>query len=134
MALHPQLSVPTFEHHPDGFGVYHARPRLSWRFSPCEDWQQSAYDVQILRRGAAESEVEVHHVESAESVLVPWPGAALKSREVATVRIRAYRSSGQGDGSRVMTEWSPPRERGSGAAGATGLGGGADHVDVEDLE
>ncbi|KAI9744892.1 MAG: hypothetical protein M1818_001817 [Claussenomyces sp. TS43310] len=91
----PQPSAPTFEHHPDGFGIGYARPRLSWRFSPpnvaeiADDrWQQSGYELEVKKW--EEIEPSVYRVESNESVLVPWPCKDLKSRGMASVRVRSY--------------------------------------------
>ncbi|RDL39161.1 Uncharacterized protein BP5553_03501 [Venustampulla echinocandica] len=103
----PTLSIPRFEHHPDGFGLNHRRPRISWRFSHPSDakseavnsWVQSAYDIEIRRQGSMYT--NSYHVESSESVLVPWPGRALDSAAVAAVRVRSY------GGTSGITGWSP---------------------------
>jgi alpha-L-rhamnosidase len=100
----PLISAPEFEHHPDGFGVGHSHPRISWKFSHprgvvINDWVQSAYDIDIQVDNSASSEIT--HVESPDSVLVPWPAADLLSRSVAAVRVRAYDQDG------IVTQWSP---------------------------
>ncbi|OBT72099.1 hypothetical protein VF21_09173 [Pseudogymnoascus sp. 05NY08] len=100
----PLISSPEFEHHPDGLGVGHSRPRISWHFShpkgnAAHNWVQSAYDTDIRMDNLAES--KIWHVESSNSVLVPWPAADLSSRSVAAVRIRSYNQDG------IATEWSP---------------------------
>ncbi|KAL5334986.1 bacterial alpha-L-rhamnosidase-domain-containing protein [Aspergillus crustosus] len=84
-----QLSV---EHHHDGFGIFTPTPRLSWRFkqTTVRNWKQASYDVEIVRGGKVES----YHVESANSLLVPWPSSPLPSREQATVGVRAYGTNG----------------------------------------
>ncbi|KAL4769805.1 bacterial alpha-L-rhamnosidase-domain-containing protein [Aspergillus nidulans var. acristatus] len=92
MADRLSLESPTFEHHPTGFGVGTATPRLSWRFLTAEgcprNWKQTAYEIQITR--GEEPETETHLVTSDASVLVPWPSKPLKSRECAQVRVRAF--------------------------------------------
>ncbi|KAL3496075.1 bacterial alpha-L-rhamnosidase-domain-containing protein [Aspergillus germanicus] len=104
MSAAPILSAPTFEHHPTGFGLGHSRPRLSWRFLPSsdgeypKDWQQASYELEITPLGGTP---EVFPVKSAESVLVPWPGKTLQSREMASVRVRACSTTG------TYTDWSP---------------------------
>ncbi|KAL4939198.1 hypothetical protein BDV06DRAFT_231155 [Aspergillus oleicola] len=101
-----QLSIakPTVEQHPTGLGVGTATPRLSWRFLSAQDyprnWQQTAYEIQILR--ASNSEAETYSVTSDSSVLVSWPSTPLKSRESARLRVRAF---GREDGQ--ATDWSP---------------------------
>ncbi|KAL3473290.1 bacterial alpha-L-rhamnosidase-domain-containing protein [Aspergillus californicus] len=100
----PHLTAPSFEQHPTGFGIGVATPRISWRFlsSPTTvaEWEQSAYDIEIIH--LPRSEVETHHVASGVSVLVPWPSRPLQPRGRARVRVRAY---GGAEGS--PTEWSP---------------------------
>ncbi|PLB55755.1 hypothetical protein P170DRAFT_461545 [Aspergillus steynii IBT 23096] len=106
MTSQPTLSPPTYEHHPSGFGIDHARPRISWTFQPAafsegipeaESWQQSAYDIELHPEG---STTQIFHVESRESVLVPWPGQALNSRGAAKTRVRSYSQIGE------VTSWS----------------------------
>ncbi|KAL6238322.1 hypothetical protein BDW75DRAFT_237420 [Aspergillus navahoensis] len=108
MASPLSLASPTFEHHPNGFGVKTATPRLTWRFLTAKDcprnWKQTAYEIQITRgRGLG---TETHSVSSDASVLVPWPSTPLKSRECAQVRVRAF---GRGDDQPEVepTDWSP---------------------------
>ncbi|RDW76320.1 glycoside hydrolase family 78 protein [Aspergillus mulundensis] len=98
----PRPTAPSFEQHPTGFGIGVAAPRISWRFlSPdaVSGWEQSAYDVEIIHLPT--SNVESHHVPSADSVLVPWPSQPLQPRGRARVRVRAYGAEGN------PTEWSP---------------------------
>ena len=87
------------EHVTDGVvGV--ARPRLSWRVtSATEGWVQAAYQVRVRRAGAGWREAAP--VADAEQVLVPWPFAPLRSREVVEVAVRATGPDGRGD-------WSEP--------------------------
>ncbi|MEO3860632.1 glycoside hydrolase family 78 protein [Acrocarpospora sp. B8E8] len=85
----------TFEHHRDPLGIGEAAPRLSWLVGTDRPgWLQQAYEIELNDGGAT-------RVESGESVLVPWPGEVLRSRERRSVRVRVH---GQ-DGS--VSDWSP---------------------------
>lgn len=88
----PHLTTPSFEQHPTGFGIGIAAPRISWRFLSStfttRNWEQSAYDVEIIHIPGAI--VETYHVSSSHSLLVPWPSRALTSRGQTRVRVRAY--------------------------------------------
>ncbi len=113
----PRLSAPIVEHRQDGFGVAHARPRLSWRFAQPEDgssadgqdWVQYTYELEIKHGGGPPA---TFCVDNSQSVLVPWPAAAapLASRDTAAVRVRAYGRNPlvwpQPDRARDVTEWS----------------------------
>ncbi|GAA0956672.1 glycoside hydrolase family 78 protein [Kribbella koreensis] len=62
-------------------GLGTGSPRLSWQVpSAAENYHQVAYEIEIAG--------EVHTVQSAEQVLVPWPGTPLSSRQNAAVRVR----------------------------------------------
>ena len=89
-----------FEHHPTGFGIGRSAPRISWQLSNDESvFEQTAYEVELAGvRGGGPVRVE-----SKEQVLVPWPFAALGSRERATVRVRV------GSGGR-WSDWSEAAE------------------------
>lgn len=91
------IAALTAEHHHDGFGLAVASPRLSWRFndSDAKHWYQSSYDIEIHRGDASES----YHVNSPESVLVPWPSKPLRSREQVRVKTRSTGRDG------LQTEW-----------------------------
>ncbi|CAK7237107.1 hypothetical protein SCUCBS95973_009835 [Sporothrix curviconia] len=101
----PILTAPTAEQHATGLGIGTPTPRLSWRFVLGEadendnDWTQSAYDIEVQRSNAS-STPESYHVDSPDSVLVPWPSTPLQSRERAGVRVRAFSRAGK------PTEWS----------------------------
>ncbi|TCC36395.1 glycoside hydrolase family 78 protein [Kribbella speibonae] len=99
MAMAAAPGPPRFEHHTDAspaLGLGTGAPRLSWTIPDAEpDYQQTAYEVEITRRGA----VELHTVESCEQILVPWPGEPLSSREAASLRVRVA----HGD---TWSEWS----------------------------
>lgn len=71
------------EHHREPLGIGEARPRLSWKTSAEPGWVQVEYELEVTRGTATTVAVD-----SAEQVLVDWPGAALSSREHATVRVR----------------------------------------------
>jgi alpha-L-rhamnosidase len=89
-------SAPTIEHHRVAFGIGDVRPRLSWKTTADAGWAQAAYELEVTRNGIAATQ----RVSSAESVLVPWPGPELLSREQATVRVRLTGEDGE------QTEWS----------------------------
>ncbi|TCC17970.1 alpha-L-rhamnosidase [Kribbella sindirgiensis] len=103
-----QLAAPTalrFEHQPAPesgtvVGLGTASPRISWQV-PAADagYAQTAYEVEITT-----GTTEVFTVQSPDQVLVPWPGAALTSRESAQVRVRV-RGNDKGDD---WSEWSEP--------------------------
>lgn len=88
-----------FEHHREALGIGSCAPRLSWLKSP-EGPAQAAYEVEIA--GAHDGAVESWRIESSESVLVPWPGAPLRSRERRQVRVRVFHESG------IASPWSEP--------------------------
>ena len=100
-----------FEHHREALGIGEASPRLSWQVAGEPGWRQAAYELAIGD--------EVFRVESASSVLVPWPDAPLRPREARTVRVRVTGADGCGVG------LERPRDRGAGA-GRASLGGRAD--------
>ncbi|WP_030450548.1 glycoside hydrolase family 78 protein [Herbidospora cretacea] len=82
----------TFEHHREPFGIGEAAPRLSWVVrTDLPGWLQRAYDVELGDGTAA-------RVVSGESVLVPWPGRPLRSRERVAVRVRVEGHDGSVSG------------------------------------
>ena len=83
----PMLDAPTFEHHREALGIGEARPRLSWKTKARPEWSQVAYELAITRGPQA---FLTGRVPSRESVLVPWPGQPLTSREQASVRVRVW--------------------------------------------
>ena len=92
----------SFEHHYPAFGIAETEPRISWKFSgDAVNWTQTAYDIEITRD--SDGVPNIFNVNSADSVLVPWPDIPLGSAESASVRARAH---GQGD--RPSTDWSDP--------------------------
>ena len=79
------------EHLATAFPLGVTAPRLSWAIlTDKPDWYQKAYEI---RCGG-----EVAHVESSESVLVPWPFAALRSRERVEVQVRVCCTDGEWSG------------------------------------
>lgn len=92
------IATPRIEHHRHPLGIDEDRPRISWaiRTAPA-GWTQHGYRLGITR-GEAE---EVFEVDSAEQVLVPWPGPALASRERAAVRVSVR------GGDAEWSAWSP---------------------------
>lgn len=106
-----RISAVLFEHHPTGFGIGYARPRISWRFSAddnTKDWSQESYDIQVGGHGNVEG--ITYHVESSDSVLVPWPDESLDSRRSAWVKVRSQGKTVDLTGrvSNISTEWSNP--------------------------
>ncbi|OLF05610.1 alpha-L-rhamnosidase [Actinophytocola xinjiangensis] len=79
-----------FEHQPAPvLGIGTPAPRLSWHVPAAEPgFRQRAYEVEAGGRRFV--------VESAEQVLVPWPGEPLVSRERVEVRVRV-----------LGADWSP---------------------------
>jgi alpha-L-rhamnosidase len=74
-----------FEHHPTGFGIGTATPRISWELpGDAGVFKQTAYEVELSGpRG-----IELAVVGAQDQVLVPWPFAPLGSRQRGTVRVR----------------------------------------------
>ncbi len=84
-------SSPRFEHHRVALGIGEATPRLSWKTIAPAGWHQEAYEVETVRGGETTTS---GRIESTESVLVPWFGAPLESRERAEVRVRVWGADG----------------------------------------
>ena len=72
-----------FEHRTDDgavLGIGTPAPRLSWYLPDAPDgFRQHAYQVEISRSAGP---VELTTVTSAEQILVPWPGAYTRFRDV----------------------------------------------------
>jgi alpha-L-rhamnosidase len=106
----PALSTPAFEHHPSGLGVARCKPRISWRFlyshETTPNWEQTSYDIEITPTSTGVP--TIYHVKSEQSVLVPWPGVPLKSRDSATVKVRATGKSSEPHAQEESTPWSAP--------------------------
>lgn len=108
-----QVAGPVrFEHRDDGLGIGTGTPRLSWTLrGGGTEWEATGYEVRLDREGGA---TEVARVASAEQVLVPWPFAALRSRDRATVRVRVAAGGDRND----WSDWSPPAPVEPGLLGA----------------
>ncbi|PTU20303.1 hypothetical protein P175DRAFT_0481539 [Aspergillus ochraceoroseus IBT 24754] len=100
MAL--SVSKVFFEHHRTALGIGETSPRISWRFDgKVSDWYQGAYELEIRRVG--QEPATTFHIDSSDSVLVPWPSDPLNSGEEATVRVRSF-----GHKHQPSTPWSDP--------------------------
>ncbi|MCX5425586.1 glycoside hydrolase family 78 protein [Streptomyces sp. NBC_00078] len=96
-----RVTAPVLEHHREPLGIGESRPRLSWRTeTDTPDWTQRAYRLEITGPDGALL-VDTGRVESADSVLVEWPGEALGSRSRVGVRVRVW---GEGP---EPSAWSP---------------------------
>ena len=79
------------------FGIGNPSPTLSWRFSGnVDDWFQAGYDVELRYQTGPP---QAHHVDSEQSVCVPWPGKPLGSKDRVEVRVRAISTVG------ITTDW-----------------------------
>ncbi len=94
MSEGPRVSPVRFEAHRSALGVAETAPRLSWRVTAGPSWRQAGYELMI--------DADVRRVDSAESVLVPWPAPPLTSRERKTVRVRVWGVDG------TKSAWSDP--------------------------
>ncbi|GAA1017496.1 alpha-L-rhamnosidase [Acrocarpospora pleiomorpha] len=91
----PNVDPVTFEHHRDPLGIGEPAPRLSWVVrTDLRGWLQQAYEIET-------GDGTTLRVESGESVLVPWPGEPLRSRERRGVRVRVHGRDGS------ASDWSP---------------------------
>ncbi|KAJ0120623.1 hypothetical protein J7T55_015353 [Diaporthe amygdali] len=93
-----------FDHHPDTdpLGIGTAEPRLSWSFAgEAKNWKQTGYEIEICKAGQAGNK-QVHGDKTDGSLFIAWPSTPLKSRETATVRVKA---TGTGDKGDSTTEW-----------------------------
>jgi alpha-L-rhamnosidase len=81
------------EHLDEPFGITEPRPRLSWQL-PAEARGQLAYRIRAGNRDSG-------RIESAGSLLVPWPGAGLRSRERVSWQVKVWTDAGECD-------WSEP--------------------------
>ncbi|KAB2344514.1 Bacterial alpha-L-rhamnosidase [Actinomadura rudentiformis] len=91
-----RVEPPTFEHHRQPLGIGEPAPRLSWIVTTgVPDWRQAAYEIELS------DQTRTGRVDSHESVLVPWPGEPLRSRERRGARVRLHGHDG------TSTGWSP---------------------------
>ncbi|MFD9195323.1 family 78 glycoside hydrolase catalytic domain [Streptomyces phaeochromogenes] len=92
-----------YEHARDTLGVGAAQPRLSWTVvTDTPNWRQIGYEAEL--HDSLGKTVECVSVRSSDSVLVPWPFAALESRTRVCVRVRVT----GGDG--ATSDWSALQE------------------------
>ena len=90
----------TAEHLTRPLGLGTATPRLSWKTEADAGWTQAGYELRIDRPSGEQR----FAVESDEQVLVAWPGEPLRSREIASVRVRVSGADG------AYSPWSSPLE------------------------
>lgn len=93
------ISRLTLEQYSSPFGIQHDRPRISWRFAgDVKDWLQASCDIELIWHDEP-STSEHFHCDTSESVLVAWPSKrALRSRERATIRVKATGNDGSSTG------------------------------------
>ena len=94
----PIPDAPTVEHHREPLGIGERRPRLSWTVSAPPEWRQQAYQIELSRAVGT----TITTADSAEQVLVAWPGEPLRSRERVTARVRVAGQAAE------FGRWSPP--------------------------
>ena len=82
------------EHVDEAFGIGDRYPRLSWQL-PDGSAEQRAFELRL------DDGITTGRVESAQNVLVAWPGAPLSSRERRVVRVRVWTDQGK-------STWSEP--------------------------
>jgi alpha-L-rhamnosidase len=91
-----------FEHLREALGAGHARPRISWiTATEIAGWLQASYEIEARDDGGVVL-WSTGRVASRESVLVPWAGPPLRSRDRVSVRVRVRGSDGSASG------WSEP--------------------------
>ncbi len=98
------VSPVRFEHHREALGIGESTPRLSWVVTSAPSgWRQTRYEVEGRAADAAGPASSVVAVDSADSVLVPWPFAPLASRERREVRVRVVGEDGTAS---AWSDWS----------------------------
>ncbi|WP_159942102.1 MULTISPECIES: family 78 glycoside hydrolase catalytic domain [unclassified Nocardiopsis] len=91
----PAVSPVRVEHHRVPLGIGEAGPRLSWTPSHT----QTAYELHV---SGGDTTLTTGRVDSADSVLVPWPAPELPSRARRAVRVRVWDEHGR------ASAWSEP--------------------------
>ena len=91
------------EHHQEPLGIGEPSPRISWRtVTDRPGWTQTAYE--ILGVGEPHGQEVFRALRaSGESVLVPWPGDPLRSRQRVRLAVRVWGPDGEGP-----SPWSDP--------------------------
>ena len=97
----PAVASLTAEHHRQPLGIGETAPRISWKTVAEPGWTQQAYQFGV---DLGDAEYRSAWLESADSVLVPWPIRPLASRERVQVRVRV-RGTDQS-----VSDWSAPLE------------------------
>ena len=96
-----RVSQPTIEHHEPGrLGIGERAPRISWRVTDASSRYVQVgarIEATVVREGV--ESVEIADVTGREQVLVEWPFAELRSRDLVSVRVQVF------DGS-VWSPWS----------------------------
>jgi alpha-L-rhamnosidase len=91
-----------FEHLCEAVGIGVARPRVSWVVeTEAAGWRQAAYEIEAADEAGAVA-WSTGRVASNVSVLAPWGGTPLRSRERLSVRVRAWGADGS------ASDWSAP--------------------------
>ena len=109
----PRVVGVRAEHRADGLGLGVARPRISWRTETSRPaWMQAAFEIRVLD-DVGEDVADQGWVASSESVLVPWPGEPLVSRQRRAVQVRVAGDDG------VASAWSEPCVVEAGLLGAS---------------
>ncbi|MEV8546800.1 glycoside hydrolase family 78 protein [Streptomyces sp. NPDC051572] len=89
------------EHHTEPLGIGEPRPRLTWQtVTTRPGWTQAAYEIRLTD---GERELYTARRLSADSVLVPWPGDPLRSRQQVGVSVRVWGPKAAG-----ASPWSAP--------------------------
>ncbi|WP_102159202.1 family 78 glycoside hydrolase catalytic domain [Zhihengliuella halotolerans] len=92
----PRPAPVRIEHHDHPLGIGESRPRLSWVGAAA----QAAYEIELTDPDSGATSA-TGRIESAASVLVPWPTTPIPSRSRRSVRVRIWdRSGGVSDFSR----------------------------------
>ncbi|MBF4570646.1 glycoside hydrolase family 78 protein [Plantibacter sp. VKM Ac-2880] len=97
-------SAPRFEHLREARGIGVAKPRLSWTNLGPAGWEQRAAEIEITR---GDRVTTTGRVATGESVLVAWPGEPLRSREVASVRVRVWGATRAETDTAEVADWGP---------------------------
>jgi alpha-L-rhamnosidase len=96
-----RVTAPRVEQHTEPLGIGEPSPRLSWQIrADGPNVRQRAYQIETTgTQGSWRSAV----VKSMDSILVPWPGPPLNSRERVDVRVRIWENDAP-----EPTPWSEP--------------------------
>jgi alpha-L-rhamnosidase len=97
-------SAPRFEHLREARGIGVAKPRLSWTNLGPAGWEQRAAEIEITR---GDRVTTTGRIATGESVLVDWPGEPLRSREVASVRVRVWGATQAETHTDDVADWGP---------------------------